>query len=131
VALNHAEFGRVSLRFHADADGLSVAMTSLDPGFAPAAVAAAAFAAAAAPAAGSSSDHSPRIPQSSGSASSGSDPAQNGQMQGGQMQNSNRDSAGQRQEAPPPSRTARDMARPAGSRSAHEPPGNGRSGIFA
>lgn len=49
VALRHGEFGRISLRIESDATGLSVAMTSPDPAFAPA-VAAAHAAAAAEPA---------------------------------------------------------------------------------
>lgn len=40
VALRHGEFGRVSLRIESDAGGLSVAMASPDPGFAPAVAAA-------------------------------------------------------------------------------------------
>jgi Meckel syndrome type 1 protein len=40
VAMRHAEFGRISLRFKTDADGLSVAMASADPAFAPAVAAA-------------------------------------------------------------------------------------------
>lgn len=41
VSLSHAEFGKVSLHFTADKSGLTVAMTSGDPGFAPAVQAAA------------------------------------------------------------------------------------------
>lgn len=40
ASLNHSDFGRVSLRFNTDKDGLNVSMTSNDPGFAPAAQAA-------------------------------------------------------------------------------------------
>lgn len=40
VALRHGEFGRISLRIESDAAGLSVAMVSPDPGFAPAVAAA-------------------------------------------------------------------------------------------
>lgn len=40
VALTHAEFGKVSLRFRHEDDGLSVAMSSADPAFAPAVAAA-------------------------------------------------------------------------------------------
>ncbi|MCW1383012.1 hypothetical protein OLX02_09270 [Novosphingobium sp. KCTC 2891] len=40
VALTHAEFGKVSLHFRAGDDGLSVAMSSPDPAFAPAVAAA-------------------------------------------------------------------------------------------
>lgn len=40
ASLTHADFGRVSLRFNTDDDGLSVSMASSDPGFAPAAQAA-------------------------------------------------------------------------------------------
>lgn len=40
ASVTHADFGRVSLRFNQDDDGLSVSMTSRDPGFAPAAQAA-------------------------------------------------------------------------------------------
>ncbi|MFM9935412.1 MAG: hypothetical protein ACKVOL_04355, partial [Novosphingobium sp.] len=47
VAMRHAEFGRISMRFHSDADGMSVAMTSPDPAFAPAVAAAHAAEAAA------------------------------------------------------------------------------------
>jgi len=49
VALHHGEFGRISLRIESDATGLSVAMASPDPAFAPA-VAAAHAAAVAEPA---------------------------------------------------------------------------------
>lgn len=49
VALRHGEFGRVSLRIESDSNGLSVAMASPDPAFAPA-VAAAHAAAVAEPA---------------------------------------------------------------------------------
>lgn len=45
VALRHGEFGRVSLRIESDATGLSVAMASPDPAFAPAVAAAHAAAA--------------------------------------------------------------------------------------
>ena len=45
AAVAHAEFGSVSLQFRTADDGLRVAMTSPDPGFAPAAAAAAAIAA--------------------------------------------------------------------------------------
>lgn len=38
VALTHAEFGKVSLRFHTDDEGLAVTMASADPAFAPAVV---------------------------------------------------------------------------------------------
>ena len=41
VAVNHAEFGKVSLRFEADGSGLNVAMSSADPDFARAVAAAA------------------------------------------------------------------------------------------
>lgn len=44
AAIAHGEFGRVSLRFHQDGGALSVAMSSADPGFAPAVAAAAASA---------------------------------------------------------------------------------------
>ena len=47
AAVNHADFGQVSLRFSADANGMSVSMASRDPGFAPAVQAALAAAAAA------------------------------------------------------------------------------------
>ncbi|GEO01756.1 hypothetical protein NSE01_35880 [Novosphingobium sediminis] len=40
VALRHGEFGRISLRIESDAAGLSVAMASSDPAFAPAVAAA-------------------------------------------------------------------------------------------
>ncbi|WP_408586365.1 hypothetical protein [Novosphingobium sp.] len=40
VALTHAEFGKVSLRFRNEDDGLAVSMSSADPGFAPAVAAA-------------------------------------------------------------------------------------------
>ncbi|WP_226017581.1 hypothetical protein [Novosphingobium sp. FKTRR1] len=40
VALTHAEFGKVSLRFTNNDDGLAVSMASADPGFSPAALAA-------------------------------------------------------------------------------------------
>jgi hypothetical protein len=40
TSLTHSDFGRVSLRFNTDEDGLSVSMASSDPGFAPAAQAA-------------------------------------------------------------------------------------------
>ncbi|MEI5579504.1 hypothetical protein, partial [Streptomyces brasiliscabiei] len=40
VAVTHAEFGRVTLRFARDDDGLAVRMASPDPAFAPAAIAA-------------------------------------------------------------------------------------------
>lgn len=40
ASLTHTDFGRVSLRFNSDEDGLSVSMASSDPGFAPAAQAA-------------------------------------------------------------------------------------------
>lgn len=40
VAMHHAEFGRISLRIEGDAAGLSVAMASPDPTFAPAVAAA-------------------------------------------------------------------------------------------
>lgn len=49
VAMRHAEFGRISLRIEGDATGLSVALASPDPAFAPA-VAAAHAAASAEPA---------------------------------------------------------------------------------
>ncbi|WP_421836959.1 hypothetical protein [Novosphingobium sp.] len=49
VAMHHAEFGRISLRIEGDATGLSVALASPDPAFAPA-VAAAHAAATAEPA---------------------------------------------------------------------------------
>ena len=42
ATITHGEFGRVGLRFAQDAGALSVAMTSADPGFAPAVQAAAA-----------------------------------------------------------------------------------------
>jgi hypothetical protein len=44
AALSHSEFGKVSLRFDQDAKGLSVAMSSADPGFAGAVQASAASA---------------------------------------------------------------------------------------
>ncbi|NML92942.1 hypothetical protein [Novosphingobium olei] len=47
VALNHTDFGKVSLRFKAEEDGLSVAMSSSDPGFAPAVASASVTAASA------------------------------------------------------------------------------------
>ncbi len=50
VAMRHAEFGRISLRIEGDAAGLSVAMTSPDPAFAPAVAAAHAAAVTAEPA---------------------------------------------------------------------------------
>jgi hypothetical protein len=40
ASLTHTDFGRVSLRFNSDEDGLSVSMASSDPDFAPAAQAA-------------------------------------------------------------------------------------------
>ncbi len=40
TAIDHAEFGQITLRFEPSRDGLSVNMTSRDPGFAPAAQAA-------------------------------------------------------------------------------------------
>ena len=48
VSLSHAEFGKVSLHFTADKSGLTVAMASSDPGFAPAVQAAAPISQAAA-----------------------------------------------------------------------------------
>jgi hypothetical protein len=40
VAVTHAEFGRVSLRFHSEDTALAVSLSSADPGFAPAVAAA-------------------------------------------------------------------------------------------
>ncbi|MBU6395106.1 MAG: hypothetical protein KGQ75_11075 [Sphingomonadales bacterium] len=57
VAMHHAEFGRISLRIEGDAAGLSVAMASPDPGFAPAVAAAHAAAAIPDPAPRSASEN--------------------------------------------------------------------------
>jgi hypothetical protein len=56
VAMHHAEFGRVALRIEGDAAGLSVALASPDPAFAPAAAAAHAAAVIAEPARPASSE---------------------------------------------------------------------------
>lgn len=104
VAMQHGEFGRISLRIQTDADGLSVAMTSADPGFAPAVAAAHAAEAAEVAAAAASAETAPRSPQN-GNASSTASEAGNGNANGsgnanGQTPGSARGGSGQRQENP-------------------------------
>jgi hypothetical protein len=119
IAMRHTEFGRVSLRFQAEADGLSVAMTSADPTFAPAV--AAARAAEAAAAAAITSDTAQRSVQASSASSQGGETTASSQNGG---QNGSQGSAGhQRMSANPAANAA--------PRGAETPADDGRSGIFA
>ncbi len=79
VALRHGEFGRVSLRIESDATGLSVAMASPDPAFAPAV--AAAHAAAALPEPLRPATSAPRADTSGQSLAQGQSHAGSGQQQ--------------------------------------------------
>jgi hypothetical protein len=117
--MRHAEFGRVSLRFQAEADGLSVAMTSADPTFAPAV--AAARAAEAAAAAAITSDTAQRSVQAS-SASSQSGETTTGSQNGGQ--NGSQGSASHQRMSGSPARNAPP-------RGAETPADDARGGIFA
>ena len=117
IAMHHAEFGRVSLRFQSDGDGLSVAMTSPDPAFAPAVAAAHAAEAA-------SADAPPRAAP----AASTSSPAS--YSSGSQMQDGARSGTGQRQDTPQPPRASAQPSRTA-SRSPETSADGSRSGIFA
>lgn len=76
VAVTHADFGKVSLRFDQDDKGLSVAMSSADPGFARAATAPAESAALTDRNAQSNSEQ--RNPEPRGGNAAGGTPAQNG-----------------------------------------------------
>jgi hypothetical protein len=117
VAMRHAEFGRISLRFHTDADGMSVAMTSPDPTFAPAVAAAHAAEAAAA----ANAEPAPRTAQT-GTAS--------GDATGSQMQGGARSGTGQRQDSPQQPRFASEPSRTA-ARSTEAPADDRHGGIFA
>ena len=119
VAMRHAEFGQVSMRFHTDADGLSVAMTSPDPGFAPAVAAAHAAEAAA------STEAPPRSQQPGTAANSGSD------LSGSQTQSGARSGAGQRQDGPPQQQRSATESVPITPRRGDAPADDGRGGIFA
>jgi len=117
VAMRHAEFGRISLRFHTDADGMSVAMSSPDPTFAPAVAAAHAAEAAAA----ANAEPAPRTAQT-GTAS--------GDATGSQMQGGARSGTGQRQDSPQPPRFASEPTRTA-ARGPEAPADDRQGGIFA
>ncbi|WP_143146670.1 hypothetical protein [Novosphingobium sp. NDB2Meth1] len=83
VALHHGEFGRISLRIESDATGLSVAMASPDPAFAPA-VAAAHAAAVAEPARSTATGQHPGSREqglAQGQSGSNSDPGSSQQRQ--------------------------------------------------
>ncbi len=118
VAMQHSDFGRISLRFKTDADGLSVAMASSDPGFAPAAAAAHAAEAAAAAA---SSDPALRSPQNSNAASDTGSGQTSGSARGGsgqrqdnsqpQQQAFGQQSSGQNARAPRRAESAADTRR--------------------
>jgi Meckel syndrome type 1 protein len=110
VAMHHAEFGRISLRIEGDTTGLSVAMASPDPAFAPA-VAAAHAAATSEPARMASAPETP-----------GQSPTQS------QSQGQNQPGTGQQRHgaaAPASQRPAANPARPSA------PADERRGGIFA
>lgn len=110
VAMHHGEFGRISLRIESDATGLSVAMASPDPAFAPA-VAAAHAAAVAEPARSAANGQQPGSPEQS-------------LTQGQSGSNSGPGTSQQRQ----PPATRQPAANPAGSPA---PRSERRGGIFA
>jgi len=120
IAMHHVEFGRVSLRFQSDADGLSVAMTSPDPAFAPAVAAAHAAEAASA----ASVDPPPRTSQASNTSSPAS------YSSGGQMQDGARSGTGQRQDSPQQPRVTAEPSRTAPLRR-ETSTDDRRGGIFA
>lgn len=108
VALRHGEFGRISLRIESDASGLSVAMASPDPAFAPA-VAAAHAAAVAEPVRVAATEH--RADTAGQNAAQGNSPSGNPSGQ-------------QRQSAAPQRPAANPVRSPA-------PRAERRGGIFA
>lgn len=128
VALTHAEFGKVSLRFRNEDDGLSVSMSSADPGFAPA-VAAAGQAAATADMRQQQQGASPQQDPSRTDAPGRANDARadmNG-ASGGGASGQSATNGGQRQDA---SRTAAPSTSRGNARSSGESP-QPRDGIFA
>lgn len=121
LALNHAEFGKISLRFEHDEGGLSVGMTSPDPDFARAVSAALppdrVGLAEQQPGAGPASSHGQGTGQSSRHDASGSDPS--GQSRGGPNPE-RRDERGSPRPSPNSNQTPH-----------HQPEKRGRGHIFA
>jgi Meckel syndrome type 1 protein len=118
VAVRHAEFGRIALRIEGDAAGLSVAMASPDPAFAPAV--------AAAHAAAITAELTRPAPAEPRAAAQGQ-PLTQGQSQG-QSQSQNQSGPGHhRQSGPAPAaqRAAANLARSGAPGAEH------RGGIFA
>ncbi|KUR72716.1 hypothetical protein AQZ52_05660 [Novosphingobium fuchskuhlense] len=99
VALRHTEFGRISLRIEGDATGLSVAMASPDPAFAPAVAAAHAAVAAAEPGRPAPGDHRAETPGQN--PAQGQTPAQGQSQSGGQQRQGAYGPAPQRPSANP------------------------------
>jgi len=121
VAMRHAEFGSVSMRFNSDADGLSVAMTSPDPTFAPA-VAAAHAAEAAATANAEAAQRSAQTSTALGGAGNQDGHPMQGSARGGTGQRQD----GQRQDGQPQPRVSAEATRGPARGIAES-----RSGIFA
>lgn len=136
VALAHAEFGKVSLRFQNDDDGMTVGMTSQDPGFAPAAAAASVAAASAGNSQASAGQqdnprHEPSIRQQqapmsdAGNAGAGNQGQQQGNAAQAGQGDSRAASAGRASSTDHGAKSTRDRAATA------TPRGTPRSGIFA
>jgi hypothetical protein len=119
--MRHAEFGSVSMRFNSDADGLSVAMTSPDPTFAPA-VAAAHAAEAAATANAEAAQRSAQTSTALGGAGNQDGHPMQGSARGGTGQRQD----GQRQDGQPQPRVSAEATRGPARGIAES-----RSGIFA